>query len=595
MAPSSGRLSAPRRTTPANSQRMRRGRVESLVFATLVAGIAAACAGPAAAPASPQAPALPCPGSVVHALLREGRLFSALRLAQAEVLATRPVRGAQRESARGICAGREERAALIARVLAELGACSEVRSLSTESLDCRPEPLPVRAALTRAAELRGAGRFSDAARISSRAIRAARAAGQRVRAIPLLPRRVDGTSVELTALEDALAVQYPGWETEPSVYFLAGSTCVGASCLHSGGRMVQMPGAELVNGFAPRRFDYPWRIHPGRRLTADAVRIVDHAARREVRLEVPAGVVPDRSTGSRLADLAFSHDGDVVWGLGSLGRLFAADVRTGRLLAEFDAARTCPRVQEPLRIVSASGADVAIAQIGTAPGCATLIHGQKVSALPFAAGSLLALSGDGRVAAVHHQGRVTSYDLTALGWLDPPEPPSFAAPEVSRLGLSHAGSVIALVVPGKTVELPGAVELGVTELKLVDARGRALPDYAPWGIGYGGVLADGDFGGRTFAIQNAIFDYRGRLRAVLIARNASVLAAFSDGTLEAFGPQARELYRCAIDGERYPAEDCADAFERTGELNALVDEPLRVPSTIGRHGQQRTPAPTARD
>ncbi|HEY6727466.1 MAG TPA: hypothetical protein VI197_25700, partial [Polyangiaceae bacterium] len=287
----------------------------------------------------------------------------------------------------------------------------------------------------------------------------------------------------------------------------------------------------------------------------------------------------------RLADVAFSRDGSSVWALGWPGRLFAVNTRSGQPLADFDLTRECPRVQDPFRIVTAAAADVAIAQVGPAPGCASLIRPSRasISALPFAPGALLALSGDGLVAATHHQGRVTIYDLGSLQWLDPPPARSFAAPEAIRLALSYDGSTIALVVPGKEVELPdGGVELWAAELRLLQPNGVPLPGHEPWGIGFAGMLADGDFGARAYSFHNAIFDYRGTLRAVLIARNASVLAAFSDGTLEAFGPEARDLYRCAIDGARFPAADCADFFERSGQLGALVDAQPAPPGKLRR-------------
>lgn len=104
---------------------------------------------------------------------------------------------------------------------------------------------------------------------------------------------------------------------------------------------------------------------------------------------------------------------------------------------------------------------------------------------------------------------------------------------------------------------------------------------------YGGVLADGDFGDRVYSLRNAIFDYRGKLRAVLLARNASVLSAFADGTLEVLGPGGRQLYRCAIDEARLPAEDCADAFERPGQLQALVDAPQLGTTSLQRHAWRR--------
>lgn len=487
---------------------------------------------------------------------------------------------------------------MVAGVLAELGACAEARSLTNESLDCRPEPLPANVALARAAELRQSGRSSDAARLSARVIQTAREAGRHVRAIPLLPRREGGAPLEVTRLEHVLFEHWEVWQHEPAVYFLGGSICVGGSCLLPAGQLVTMPGAELVSGFAPRRFDYPWRMHPARRLTANADAIVDHARVRKVALAVPAGVVPDRFTGMRVADLAFSRDGGVVWALARPGRLFAVDAVSGRLLQDFDVTSTCPRVGEPFHFVSAAGAEVAIAHIGPEPGCATLIRMTEstISALPFAPGEVLALSGNGRVAAVHHEGRITSYDLEARKSLESPVPPSFAVPELNKLALSYDGSVIALVVLGKEVKLPdGALEIWSTPLTLLQPNGRPLPGHEALGIGYGGVLANGDFGARVYSLYNAIFDYRGTLRAVLISRHASVLAAFSDGTLEAMGPAARELYRCAIDGERFPAEDCADAFERRGQLNALVDEPPVVPAQVRGHGQRWASRASARD
>lgn len=568
---------------------MRRPRSGYPVFAALAAALGVACSAPASFPANSQAAALPCAGSEVHSLVQQGLLFSALRVARSESLVEPPRRGARPGHPRGACTDREERDALVAHVLAELGACTEARRLTNQPLSCRPEPLPAGVALARAAEQRQSGRISEAARLSARALRAASAAGQRVRAIPMLPRSVGGEPLELTSLKDVLVEQWEEWEHEPAAYFIAGSTCVGGVCLLPEGRWVHMPGAELVNGFAPRRFDYPWRMHPGRLLTADAVGIVDHVAGRKVPLEVPAGVLPDRVTGLRLADLAFSRDGGVVWGLGWLGRLFAVDARTGHLLVDFDVARTCPRVREPLRIVSAPGADVAIAQVGTAPGCATLVRTsrQTISVLPFAPGDLLAVSGDGRVVAVHHAGRITSYELAALNWLDPPRPSSFSVPPISKLALSFDGSVIALVVPGKEVELPdGGLGVWPTELTLLRPNGVPLPGHEPWGIGFLGMLGDGDFGGRVHSLHNVIFDYRGTPRAVLVTRNRSVLAAFSDGTLEAFGPEARQLYRCAIDAARFPAEDCADAFERSGQLSALVDGPAVESPRLGRHGRR---------
>ena len=510
------------------------------------------------------------------------------------------MRGVRPAGAEGTCRDRHERTALVARVLADLGACTEARALGHESLECRPEPLPATAALDRAAELRRLGRAADAARSSARGVHAALSAGKRVRAIPMLSHAAGGVRLELTTLGNVLGAQWrawQAWQSEPSVYFVAGATCVGATCLLPGGRKVQVPEAELLSGFAPRRFDYPWRTHPAQRLLADAFAITDAVTRRKLAFEVPAGVVPDRFTGMPLADVAFSRDGRSVWALSWSGRLFAVDTRTGRLVADFDLTRTCPRVQDPLRIVAAAAAEVAIAQVGTAPGCAHRVHRSRgtLSALPFAPGELLALSGNGRVAAVHRQGRVTSYDLEALAWLDPPPAPSFAAPEPSHLALSYDGSVIALVVPGRQVELPGgALEIWATELRLLQQNGVPVSGYEPWGLGFGS-LVNGDFGARTFSLNNAIFDYRGRLRAVLLAQNESVLAVFADGTLEAFGPEARDLYRCAIDGARFPAEDCADLFERPGQLSALVDGPARGTDSARRQARGWVRALSARE
>ena len=539
-----------------------------------------ACAGPAAFPASMQPPAPPCPRSEVHRLVAQGRLYSALRLARSEPLAAARVRGAEPASARGVCTDREQRASLIGFVLAELGACDEARRTSSEPFGCRPETLPVGEALARARDLRRSGQPDAAARLSARALRAAAAAGSSVRAIPMLPDPIGSAPHELRKLEDVLGDHWERWQVEPPVYFLGGSPCVGGACLLAGGSMVKMPGAEFLAGFAPRRFDYPWRMYPARGLTASAEGIVEVEAQRTIPLGVPAGVVAEHFTGARFADVAFNGDGSLVWVLAESGRLFAADTATGGLLADFDLATTCPRVDEPFAIVSAPSAELAIARIGTAPGCATLIHttDRTTSELPFAAGSLLALSGDGRIAAVHHQGRITSYALEALQWLDPPEPASFSAPEVSQLALSYDGSVIAAVVPGKQVELPdGRLEIWATELRLWRPNGVPLPGYEPRLIGFAWTLLDGDWGGRVFSLRNVVFDYEGRLRAVLIARNASVLAAFADGTVEGFGPAPRQLYRCAIDAARFPAEDCADAFERSGQLESLVQEPPIVP------------------
>lgn len=586
MVPSSGPTSAPHRTTPANSRRSR----GYLALAALAVWLGSACSSRAVFPSSARDRALPCPRSEAHVLLGEGRLFSALGRARAESLAKPRPRGAWPERSRGVCSDREERDLLVARVLAELGACSEARTLSRAPLACRPEPLPAHVALARAAELRESGRIHEAARLSARALQAALAAGQRVRAIPMLPALVGGEPHELTVLEDVLAEHWREWQHHPPVYFLAGSTCVGGVCLLPEGHWVHMPGAEFVNGFAPRRFDYPWRMHPGRLLTADAAGIVDHVARRKIPLEVPEGMLPDRATGTRVADLTFGRDGRSVWGLGWLGRLFAADARTGRLLAEFDLARTCPRVEEPLRLVSASGADVMIARVGTAPGCATLVRtdSQTISELPFAPGELLTLSGDGRVVAVHRDGQVWSYDLEALKWLDPPAPARFDVPPISTLALSFDGSVIALVVPGKEIELPdGGLEVWATELVLRQPNGVPLPGHEPSWMGFRGMPVGGDFGGRVYSLHNLIFDYRGALQAALVTRNRSVLAAFSDGTLETFGPEARSLYRCAIDDQRFPAEDCADAFERPGRLQALVHDVRTDRPRLTRPGHRR--------
>ncbi|HEU5074980.1 MAG TPA: hypothetical protein VFU02_12410 [Polyangiaceae bacterium] len=569
---------------------MRRLLPAHLVFAVLAAFIGAAGTASAASsrPALHFAP--PCPSSEVHLLVQQGRLFSALGRARAEQLGKPHKRGARPEGARGVCRDREERARLVAHVLAELGACTELRNLTDEPRYCRSEPLPAAAALARAAELRRSGRYSDARRLSARVLHAARAAGRHVRAVPTLPPTVGGAAVEITPLEHGLFDQWQRWQAEPAVYFLAGSTCIGGSCLLPSGYWVRMPGAELISGFAPRRFDYPWRMHPGRRLTVEPETIVDHAAQRQVRLGMPASVVPDRFTGSRLADLAVSRDGSVVWALGWQGRLFASDARSGGLLADFDLTRTCPRVREPLRIVSAASADVAIAQVGTAAGCASLIRTNhpSVSALAFAPGDLLALSGNGRVVAVEHEGRVTTYDLQAQRWLESSARASFSLLDVMNLALSYDGSVIAAVVLGKEVELPsGGLEIWASELHLLQPNGKPLPGHALRGVGYGRMLIAGDFGARVYSLHNALFDYRGKLRAVLVKRNASVLAAFADGTIEAFGPEAKQLYRCAIDGERFPADDCEDAFERPGQLRDLVGTPSVVSARLGRHGHRR--------
>lgn len=532
------------------------------------------CTGRAAFPASPAPLGLPCPSSQVHTLVAQGRLFSALRMASAATLEPRRPRGARLDRPTGACADRAERNALTAWVLAELGACAEARSLTERALDCTPEALPFGAAFARAAELRRLGQTAEAARLSARALHSARAAGHRVRAIPTLADPAGGPARELTHLEATLSYE---WRDAPPVYFLAGSPCVAGSCLGAGGSVLRIPNAEFMAGFAPRRLDYPWRMHPTRGLTVTAENIVDHRAARAIPLVLPPGAVPDAITGVRLADVAFSRDGDVVWALGWSGRLFAVDAHSGGVLVDFDLARTCPRVREPLRIVNAPSAELAIAQVGAAPGCATLVRtsAQTISSLPFAPGRLLALSGNGRVVAVQDQQRVTRYDLRTLRWLDPPDPRSFAVPEVSQLALSYDGSVVAAAVPGKTVELPGgALDIWDAELHLLGPNGRPLPGYQARAIGYGAVLDDGDFGGSVYALRNAVFDYHGELRAVLLAKNGSVLAAFADGTLEAFGFAARQLYRCAVDEARFPADDCADAFERPGQLQALVQAPL---------------------
>jgi len=549
----------------------------------------AACTQRAAFPAGSQSQEMPCPSSQVHALVAQGRLFSALRLARAEALEPRVTRGARPDLPAGACEDRAERAELTASVLAELGACAEARSLTPRSLDCTREALPVRDLLARAADLRRSGQTAEATRLSARALYSARAAGRRVRALPTLPKPAGGPPRELSELEDTFSDE---WQDAPSVYFLAGSTCVGGSCLVPDASTVHIPGAEFVSGFAPRRLDYPWRMHPGRGLTVTPENIVDHVRHRSIPFGLPAGVVPDRFTGARLADLAFSRDGSVVWALGWPGRLFAVDARSGRALVDFDLARTCPRVREPLRLVSAASAELAIAQVGSLPGCATLVRttSQTISALPFAAGEMLALSGNGRVVAVENQGRVTSYDLAALRWLDPPDPQSFALSDVNRLALSYDGSVVVAVVLGKVVELPnGGLDMWPNELLLLRRNGEPLPEYEAWGIGYGAILGDGDFGDRVYTLRNAIFDYQGELRAVLLARNASMLAAFADGTLEALGPAGRQLYRCAIDEARFPAEDCADAFERPGQLRALVEvrRPVASQGSRGLGGAPR--------
>lgn len=515
-----------------------------------------------------------CPDSSVHQLVQSGRLFSALRRARSEPL-SEPHTGRERAPAPvGVCRDRAERDALTAQVLAELGACKEARALTAEPLACRPEPLPVGPALARAGELRRMGELQRAARLSARAVQAARAAGLSVRAVPTLPvpRRPDGSSDvrELLTLE---AASSEPWQDLPSVYFLGDTVCVGGFCLLESGRASSMPTAEFIAGFAPRRFDYPWRMHPAQRLTANAQRIVAHATGSEVPLAWPASVVPDRFTHARIADLWFTRGGEAIWALSSSGRVIGVETRTGQPFADFDVASSCPRLQEPFRIVSAPSAGVSIAQVGALAGCATLIRtpSQSISALPFAPGSALAVSGNGRVVAVHGRGRVTSYELDAARGDVALPGRSFAWPRASHLALSYDGSVIAIVTPGKTVPLPdGADGLWPTELRLVHTDGSWLHGRPRFYLGYGGWIGDGDFGARVFSLKNGIYDYQGRLRAVMLGHK---LAVFADGTLESFGADGRSLYRCAIGDERFPALDCSDAFERPGALAALVGEP----------------------
>jgi len=348
-----------------------------------------------------------------------------------------------------------------------------------------------------------------------------------------------------------------------------------------------MPEAEFIAGFAPRRFDYPWRMHPGQGLTANAQSIVERGTGREVPLAWPASVVPDRFTHARIADLVFTRDGHALWALSASGRLIGVETRTGRPFADFDVASTCPRLQEPFRIVSAPDAGVSIAQVGALVGCATLLRmpSRSITALPFAPGRVLAVSGNGRVVAVHGRSRITSYELDpASGDVALPGKsfswpwasklaPGALTPRANHLALSYEGEVIAVVTPGETVPRPdGSDEVWPTELRLLLTNGAWLPARPRWALGYW-VLADGDFGGRAFSLRNGIYDYQGRLRAVLLGWQSSALAVFPDGTLEPFGADARSLYRCAIGNERFPALDCSDAFERRGALGALVDEP----------------------